>query len=228
MDAFEIAGLVVPLTAAEDRLAELEAVYAEFDVLTAQFRSDERNPHLCGAGCSHCCRNGAFFAVTLVESLRLRLAVERLAKASGVRVREEAEGLLALQREAFGELAGPSDVPGQRDEDTFSARISRVNQRHPSCPLLEGDLCGVYGDRPFLCRAYGYPVDAYAVKTGQFVIFRSLCHLYEGLETADYVRAETLKDRLSDISDRLCSGAVRGRFTSAEAILATVRLSGND
>ncbi len=119
-------------------------------------------------------------------------------------------------------MEGLPDKPGTRDDAQFSARVTRVSRTGPACPLLEGDLCGVYADRPLLCRAYGFPVDAYAVRSDAAIVFRSLCHLYEGMETLDYVRAEDLKLRVREVSQRLGGGRDWGRFTSAEAILARV------
>jgi Fe-S-cluster containining protein len=136
--------------------------------------------------------------------------------------RRAAESLKTLQRKEFPRVDGLPDKPGARDEAQFSARVTRVSRTGPACPLLEGDLCGVYADRPLLCRAYGFPVDAYAVRSEATIVFRSLCHLYEGMETADYVRAEDLKRRVREVSRRLGGGRDWGRFTSAEAILARV------
>ena len=71
-----------------------------------------------------------------------------------------------------------------------------------------------------LCRAYGLPVDAYAVHSPDAIVFRSLCVLYEGMQLSNYVRAQELKVRLTDLSIRLGGGRDWGRFTSPEAILA--------
>src|SRR3989442_936281 len=84
-----------------------------------------------------------------------------------------------------------------------AALVSRVASSGPACPLLEGDLCSVYEGRPFLCRAYGYPVDAYSVEGESAIAFRSLCHLYAGAELREYVQARDLKLRLADLSRRL-------------------------
>jgi hypothetical protein len=73
-----------------------------------------------------------------------------------------------------------------------------------------------------LCRAYGFPVNAYAVHADDAIVFRSLCVLYEGRQLADYVRAQELKTRLTDLSARLTAGQPIGRFTSPEAILLRV------
>jgi hypothetical protein len=73
-----------------------------------------------------------------------------------------------------------------------------------------------------LCRAYGFPVDTYAVQGGGAMVFRSLCHLYEGMSLADYLRAGDLREKLADLSRRLGGGRNWGRFTSVEAILSRV------
>ena len=94
----------------------------------------------------------------------------------------------------------PADVPGHRDEPLFSSRITKFNAVGPACPLLFDDRCSVYLDRPMLCRAYGFPVDAYAVQSNDSIVFRSLCVLYEGHQLTDYVRAKQLKTGLTDLS----------------------------
>ncbi|HEY3246518.1 MAG TPA: YkgJ family cysteine cluster protein, partial [Phycisphaerae bacterium] len=219
MDArFHIAGLTLALRGPDEALEALDEVYREFGRRSDAFVADRRNPHLCCAGCSHCCKRGAFFALTLVEAVRLSTAVQALPDQFRARVTVDAEHLIQLQQRIFAEVAGPPDLPGDRDEEHFSARVSKVAASGPACPLLDGDLCGVYSDRPLLCRAYGLPVDAYAVQDDSAIVFRSLCHLYAGMQLQDYVRAQDLRGRVLEISNRLAD--CRGRFTSAEAILA--------
>ena len=65
-------------------------------------------------------------------------------------------------------------------------------------------------------------MDAYSVQASGTIVFRSLCVLYEGMQLADYVRAEDLKGRLAELSCRLAGGRDWGRFTSPEAILSRV------
>jgi Fe-S-cluster containining protein len=213
-----IAGLRLLLHETEAAQAALEALYADFGRRGAAYASDPSNPHLCAAGCSHCCRSGAFFAVTLVEAWRWAQAVEALPEPLRSRARAEAERLLAVQRAEFE----PGDVAGRRREPGFSAQVGRVARTGVACPLLEGDLCSVYDGRPFLCRAYGFPVDAFAVEDAASIAFRSLCHLYAGLELQAYVPARDLRARLEALSRDLAGGRDVGRFTSAEAILARV------
>jgi len=235
-----IAGIEVVLHDVGDVLAGLEATYGEFEARSSEYVRMPSNPHLCFAGCSHCCRQGAFFAVTLVEALRWALAVANLPDALAARVRAEADRLLALQNDLFRRVtplpvndasgahaenpASPPwrDRPGKRDEATFSARVAQVAKTGPTCPLLEEDRCSVYANRPFLCRAYGFPVDAFAVEEESTITFRSLCHLYAAVLLQDYVVARDLRAQLDALSVRLAGGTNLGRFTSAEAILAEV------
>lgn len=219
----DIAGLSIHLHDIHAVLAELRSVYYLFRERGDAFKADGRNPHLCRAGCSHCCKSGAVFAVTLAESVQWSLAIEALPAALRRRSLRHATVLLQQQCQVFAQVEGPADVPGQRDEALFSSRVARLNATGPACPLLVDDLCTVYEDRPMLCRAYGFPVDAYSVQASGTIVFRSLCVLYEGMQLADYVRAKDLKGRLAELSCRLGDGRDWGRFTSPEAISSHVK-----
>ena len=129
---------------------------------------------------------------------------------------------LATHRKRGPRSPGPSQaIARRRGGQAASASASTAPGRlRPACPLLFDDLCSVYEDRPLLCRAYGFPVDAYAVKSDDTIVFRSLCVLYEGMELIDYVRAKDLKGRMAELSQRLAGGHHWGRFTSPEAILS--------
>ena len=216
----DIAGLAIRMHDADSVLAELRELYANFQSLAEEYAADRQNPYLCKAGCSHCCKSGAVFAVTLVEAVLWQRAIAELPNDLLPRVRAEAASLLRLQNDVFASLPGPIDVPGERDDAIFSSRLAVLNASHPACPLLANDLCSVYDARPMLCRAYGLPVDAYAVHSPDAIVFRSLCVLYEGMQLSNYIRAKELKVRLTDLSIRLGGGRDWGRFTSPEAILA--------
>jgi Fe-S-cluster containining protein len=219
----DIAGCSCPLTDAENILKELACVYEAFQHRAEAYRAEARNPHLCRASCSHCCERGAFFAVTLAEALMLALAVEALTIEHRQQVLRVAQSLLRLQQEVFAQEHGSPDVPGWRDEEVFSKRISRVSRTGAGCPLLHEHLCSIYESRPFLCRAYGFPTDAYAVETDAVIVVRSLCHLYDGLDLQEVIPGEDLKQQLTEFSNRLGGGRQWGRFTSIEAILARVQ-----
>lgn len=217
-----IAGLTLTLECPRDILAELHAIYDDFQRRADTFKADPNNPHLCRAGCSHCCKHGAVFAVTLAEALQWSLAIDTLPEPARTTVRSQARDLLDRQHRSFAAVPGPADAPGRRDEPLFSSRITRLNSTSPACPLLISDLCSVYHDRPMLCRAYGFPVDAWAVHSDNAIVFRSLCHLYQDARLTDYIRAKDIRERLRDLSTRLAAGRDPGRFTSPEAILATI------
>ena len=217
-----IAGLDIELSDVAAVLRELRETYGEFARRCEAFKTDARNPHLCRAGCSHCCKSGAVFAVTLAEAVELGTAMGELPEERRSSYVGAAERLIGEQKRVFSAIAGDADVPGRRDESIFSRRVSRLNEVKPACPLLDGDLCSVYEGRPLLCRAYGFPVDAYAVKTDEAIVFRSLCVLYEGMQLRGYVRAEELKERMAALSRRIGGGRAWGRFTSIEAILARI------
>lgn len=204
----------------DQALGNLDKLYAEFGHRVDEYAADSRNTVLCKAGCSHCCRSGGFFAVTAIEALRMNRAVRKLPKALAARVNSAAHTMLKRQCEVFAAVPGAPDEPGQRDEETFSARVSRMTATHPCCPILESDLCAAYAGRPLLCRAYGYAVDAYAVEAGDTKVFRSLCVLYDGVKLHDYVRAKELRSRLDEISGTLTGGRDFGRFTLPEALIA--------
>lgn len=218
----DIAGLSIGLHDVHAVLAELRTVYDQFGQRSEAFKGDERNPHLCHAGCSHCCKRGAIFVVTLAEAVEWSLAIETLPAGARSTCRRTAASLLQQQNTVFGDGESPADVPGQRDEAIFSSRISKLNASGPSCPLLIDELCSVYEGRPMLCRAYGFPVDAYAVESNRTIVFRSLCVLYEGMQLTDYLRAKDLKEQLATLSRRLAGGRDWGRFTSLEAILSRI------
>lgn len=222
----EIAGCLCPLTEPTAALDELQQVFAAFQHRASAYQDDPRNPHLCRAGCSHCCEKGAFFAVTLAEAMILALAVEALPHAHRQQVLRASQSLLQLQQKMFAQVDGPPDQPGRRDEALFSKRISRVSRTGASCPLLHEQLCSVYDRRPFLCRAYGFPTDAYAVETDAVIVVRSLCHLYDGLDLHEVIPGKDLKQHLINLSSRLGGGKPWGRFTSIEAIMARVRRAG--
>jgi hypothetical protein len=163
--------------------------------------------------------------VTLVEAFMLALAVDALPLHHRQHVRRSAQSLSRLQQAVFAQVSGPPDVPGQRDEEIFSKRVSQVSRTGARCPLLQEQLCSVYDSRPFLCRAYGFPTDAYAVETEEVIVVRSLCHLYDGLALHEVIPGKDLKQRLTDLSIRLGGGRDWGRFTSIEAILSRVHRS---
>ena len=149
----QIAGSSIALQDPQSRLVELDRLYTTFSKRANAFCAEPANPHLCTTGCSHCCKKGAFFAVTLVEVLRWALAIESTDTSLLHQARTHATKLLARQQQVFADGIDPADVPGSRDEESFSRRVARMAASEASCPLLKDDLCSTYDGRPFLCRA---------------------------------------------------------------------------
>ena len=81
----------------------------------------------CRSGCAYCCYS--YVGVTAPEVFRLAHAVRR-ARSEALRV----EGVRARGLALRG--LSPAERPG----------------RKLPCPLLVGDLCGVYHERPMVCR----------------------------------------------------------------------------
>ncbi len=79
----------------------------------------------CRKGCSHCCHNWvAASAPEVIYALKY-------AEAAGLPVQDNLSSTLMLT--------------GGRNSQT------RIGMRAP-CPLLDGDVCGVYENRPIVCR----------------------------------------------------------------------------
>ena len=112
----------------------------------------------CKPGCAACCRQlvpisglEARQVAEVVEALppkRRREVRRRFAEAVA---RMEEVGLLDA-REARGRSAlRGTPLPGESSWDNVSRRYFAAQI---ACPLLEGERCGVYADRPMICREY--------------------------------------------------------------------------
>jgi Fe-S-cluster containining protein len=106
----------------------------------------------CRKGCSACCRAQPV-PVTPPEAYALLRLVEALPEPRRAEVRGRFADRVARLREAG--LLGPL----LRHEPTADAAAARaVAERYFRlglvCPFLEGDACGIYAERPFVCRQY--------------------------------------------------------------------------
>lgn len=109
-------------------------------------------PISCCRGCAACCKAQPV-PVTPVESYALARLVERLPepRQSAIRARfaERVERLRA---------AGLADVFLRRDPNISKDDARQVARRYfnlgLACPFLEEDACGIYHDRPLICRQY--------------------------------------------------------------------------
>jgi Fe-S-cluster containining protein len=109
-------------------------------------------PISCCCGCSACCRAQPV-PVTPAEAYALSRLVENLPepRRSHVRARfaDRVSRLLA---------AGLADVFLNRDPSITREQARDVARRYFSlglvCPFLEADACGIYAERPLVCRQY--------------------------------------------------------------------------
>jgi Fe-S-cluster containining protein len=105
---------------------------------------------VCRAGCTQCCIGP--FAITQLDALRLRNALERLAAAdpsTAGRIRHRALDYLAAIRP---EYPGDPLTGLLEDEDQLPASMDET-----PCPALDPETgrCDLYDARPVTCRTFG-------------------------------------------------------------------------
>jgi Fe-S-cluster containining protein len=113
----------------------------------------------CRAGCGACCRQ--LVAISLTEAQSLADAVAAMPSERQAVIRQRfAE---AIRRLEAADLLDPSEPPGNRHlihpaSDETGAATPPVAQRYfrqqIACPFLEDESCGIYADRPLVCREY--------------------------------------------------------------------------
>jgi Fe-S-cluster containining protein len=106
----------------------------------------------CRKGCSACCRTQPV-PVTPPEAYALLRLVEKLPEPRRAEVRARFADRVQRLRDA-----GLADHFLQRDRDVTEEHARDAAQRYFRlglvCPFLEDDACGIYEDRPFVCRQY--------------------------------------------------------------------------
>lgn len=140
--------------------AELEEIFLEYEVLTAQVDKLFQNVQskypkevACSKTCSDCCY--ALFDLSLVEAMAINRAFN------------EKFGFGA-ERSAILERAGDSDRTLTRLKHYYYQEVKQgvsdekvmeqVAREKVRCPLLGDDnLCLLYEHRPLTCRSYGVP-----------------------------------------------------------------------
>lgn len=112
----------------------------------------------CRSGCAACCRQ--LVPISAIEARQLAEVVEALPPKRRREVRRrfaeavermEEVGLLAADDPKGRHALRGTPLPGESSWDNVSRRYFAA--RIP-CPLLEHETCGVYGDRPLVCREY--------------------------------------------------------------------------
>lgn len=106
----------------------------------------------CRKGCSFCCRSQPV-PIAPVEAFALLRLVEALPEPRRIQVKER----FAANVE---QLRGAGLIEIYRHEQPLNSKeeARAVAQRYFHlglvCPFLEDDACGIYADRPFVCRQY--------------------------------------------------------------------------
>jgi Fe-S-cluster containining protein len=112
----------------------------------------------CRVGCGACCRQ--LVAISLPDAQSLAKAVSRMPTERQVEIRRRFTEAIA-RLEAAG-LLDPLEPHGNRhliqpDSVNLPGRYSvayRYFQQKIACPFLENESCGIYEDRPLVCREY--------------------------------------------------------------------------
>jgi Fe-S-cluster containining protein len=113
----------------------------------------------CKAGCGACCRQ--LVGISLVEARDLARVVDEMPPERQAIIRERfAKGIAKL--EASG-LIDANDKSGNRwlldntpgATQSMLPRIAKLYfEQQIACPFLENESCGIYLDRPLVCREY--------------------------------------------------------------------------
>jgi len=106
----------------------------------------------CQRGCSTCCRAQPV-PVTPVEANALRRLVESLPEPRRTVIRERFEDRVRRLKDA-----GLADHFLKRAPDLTAESARAIGIQYFRlglvCPFLDDDACGIYADRPFVCRQY--------------------------------------------------------------------------
>ncbi len=131
----------------------------ELTTLSIKHVESEGKKISCQMGCGACCRQ--LVAISLVEAQDLARVVDEMPAERQAIIRERfAQGIAKL--EAVG-LLDPKEQPGNRDlidtePGSTQSSIPRIAKQYfeqgVACPFLENESCGIYPDRPLVCREY--------------------------------------------------------------------------
>jgi Fe-S-cluster containining protein len=138
----------------ETWLPFLQALASQVSRTAADAAAAAGRPVSCAAGCGACCRQ--LVAISLVEARALARLVARMAPRRRDEIRARfAAALRRLEQSGVleGDYAEPSaDVPLA---ETAQQRLAAAwFQLRIACPFLENESCGIYEDRPLVCREH--------------------------------------------------------------------------
>ena len=131
------------------------------DAWFAAARRDARGIVPCRAGCTACCHGP--FDISVADAELLGEALDRMPAADRARITDRAQALLARMRALEPDWSPPYAVDAL-GEDRFD-RLTDALAAEP-CPLLdETGRCGIYADRPLVCRMIGLGMSSPAGRT---------------------------------------------------------------
>lgn len=137
-------------TTAGELLTPLRAITEAIVALAV--RSEERDGKRisCRAGCGACCRQ--LVPISRVEARRLLTLVGSMPEPRRSRVRERFEQAARTLRQAG--LADTLLHPRAEQAHTLRELGVRYFRLGIPCPFLENESCGIYDERPLICREY--------------------------------------------------------------------------
>ena len=112
----------------------------------------------CRNHCSACCRQMVTLAP--VEAIALDELVSQMPASRQQAVRQRFAGAIAaVRREGLIEATSADHEPilsagSGSTEESRNARLDAYFDLQIPCPFLEGDVCGIYHERPLICREY--------------------------------------------------------------------------
>lgn len=178
----------------------LEKLLAKDDRLTAladvAFASAARRAgdHLvCHPGCTQCC-HGAF-AISPLDALRLKLALEKLAATDHARAHAVAARAAAYRDQYGASFPGDAATGLLGATPEAEAAFEDFANDEP-CPALDpvSGRCDLYEARPMTCRTFGPPV-RHDSETGEGFAVCELCFTEANLEE---IEAAEMKPPLAE------------------------------
>ncbi len=113
----------------------------------------------CRAGCGACCRQ--LVAISFVEAQALAEAVAAMPEERQAVIRSRfSEAIRRLEESGLLDPNEPKgarallDMGGNNPNLAVPSVARRYFQSQVACPFLEDESCGIYSDRPLVCREY--------------------------------------------------------------------------
>jgi Fe-S-cluster containining protein len=142
-----------------DAIPTARAISAEVTAASLEKVAEAGEEVSCRAGCAACCRQLvpiATIEATALRDLLDRMPAERAAVirkrfATAVEQMERAGLLDKKQPRGRSHLVYADARPGEGNWENVSRRYFALQI---ACPFLENESCGIYADRPLICREY--------------------------------------------------------------------------